>query len=190
MILFYGKYENHNLQASNDLIFKVQNVLKNHYQEQIGDFQVATKIDRSQGKPRFLDGDLKFSLSHSNDVFLLGFSKSEIGVDIEKIKDVKDFGLYEKLNAKNNLDFFEKWTKIEALAKFDGTSIVKVIKDLNFDKNCEKYDFALPFELQNVKEQNCGHSSINIMTKCLLNDYVYSIASGESFDKECALICY
>lgn len=86
-----------------------------------------------KGKPYFSDIDLHFSLSHSGNFAVCAVSDKEIGVDIEKIRDVNP-GVADRyftveeceyiLSAENmKKAFFEIWTKTESRVKLTGKGI-------------------------------------------------------------------
>ena len=88
------------------------------------------------GKPYVENLGIHFNISHSGDYVICAVSESEIGIDIEKIKEVKD-GLTEyicteeeknyiascKDKEKKQRRFFEIWTAKEAYFKFLGTGL-------------------------------------------------------------------
>lgn len=98
----------------------------------------------SFGKPT-CEVNLYFNISHSNDQLLLGFSNSEIGVDIEKIDlevDVKRIGKrhFSKIEFQKMMNcnddqraeaFFEIWTKKEALIKGLGKGLSMPLQNFN-----------------------------------------------------------
>ena len=53
---------------------------------------------------------------------MLGISHSQIGVDIEKIRDI-DYEKFDFIHADNVEDFFEKWTERESYLKFTGEGL-------------------------------------------------------------------
>jgi 4'-phosphopantetheinyl transferase len=84
------------------------------------------------GKPRLLNRDLHFSVSHCDDVALFAFSKaSEVGVDVEAIRPIREADAiaaqffspheqadYAALAARDKpFAFLRCWTRKEALAK-------------------------------------------------------------------------
>ena len=89
------------------------------------------------GKPYLRNGELQFNLSHSNDYLLIGVSDSHpIGVDIEEIKPIPEWRIIEELQSANPgfsafktpsssslIDFYQNWTKKEALLKAYGFGI-------------------------------------------------------------------
>ncbi len=96
------------------------------------------------GKPYYKNKKLYFNISHSNNVILVGVSDTELGVDIECIKDYKriiekkmfnkeELLFLNSLDYDNRLDvFFERWTKIEAWTKYNGLSITHGLKNKDF----------------------------------------------------------
>ena len=88
----------------------------------------------TSGKPTINNGEWKFSVSHSSDYAVCGLSKTEIGVDLEKIRYMKNalplakrfFSSAEyDLMGKSSSDetFFKIWTKKEAYLKRRGWGI-------------------------------------------------------------------
>ncbi len=96
------------------------------------------------GKWRLKDNTINFSISHSNNLVCVGVSKSEIGVDIEKI-DEKVLYLEKKYHIEKSfsnkkekiLEYIKFWTEKEA--KFKAKTEKKVnfftIKDNNNDSH-------------------------------------------------------
>ena len=71
------------------------------------------------GKPILIDGGKHFSISHSQDLIAIAFSDSNCGVDIEKIKlrEFKKIAERMKFEAETLGEFYEEWTKYEAMFK-------------------------------------------------------------------------
>ena len=70
-------------------------------------------------KPRLKSGEKYFSLSHSGDFIVLGFSDYNCGTDIEKMKE-RDFSKISKrmkFNANSKEEFYKEWTLYEARYK-------------------------------------------------------------------------
>lgn len=91
-----------------------------------------------QGKPRLKDDGLRFNLSHSNDIGLLGITDlPAIGVDVEHIRPLRDLqamarrffapGEVKRLLAlptpTQEVAFFRCWTRKEAFIKALGTGL-------------------------------------------------------------------
>ncbi len=89
------------------------------------------------GKP-YIDG-LHFNISHSGEYVVCAFADSEVGVDIEKIREYRK-RVAEKFHPEEiaaiensedkDLEFFKIWTMKEAYLKCLGTGISK---DLSFN---------------------------------------------------------
>lgn len=86
------------------------------------------------GKPYLRNGELQFNLSHSNEWLLIGVSHLDpIGVDIEEIKPIPEWRVIEASNpslfdphktpASTLAEFYQNWTKREALLKAHGFGI-------------------------------------------------------------------
>ncbi len=96
------------------------------------------------GKPCLSDSDLFFNLSHSGDRVFACFAGSEIGVDVEKVKDAPFYVMKNVFHdaeiayvesADNpitkNERFFEVWTCKEAFGKWKGNGIIYDLPTLN-----------------------------------------------------------
>jgi 4'-phosphopantetheinyl transferase len=86
------------------------------------------------GKPHLAGGELHFNVAHCNDVALFGFSRFDIGVDLEALRPIAGDDaiaaqwfspaerlLYELLE--KPLGFLYCWTRKEALAKATGEGL-------------------------------------------------------------------
>lgn len=101
------------------------------------DLPKTVGIVREEGKkPRFDCEDVFFNLSHSHGVIMLGISHTPIGVDIEKIRSV-DFEKFDFVEAKDEDEFFERWTERESYLKFTGEGLralrTKIPEDAHFE---------------------------------------------------------
>ena len=76
----------------------------------------TTRNDK--GKPYITNYNIYFNISHSFDYVICAISKEEIGVDIEKIRDVdeKIFNFF-KMKKTSSKDFFRFYTKLESFTK-------------------------------------------------------------------------
>jgi 4'-phosphopantetheinyl transferase len=109
------------------------------------------------GKPYVnenIDSNLKFNYSHSGDYIVYAFTKdNEIGIDIEKIKDISEFDelsrthfsdeeqliYFELKNPEEKKRLFYKiWTRKEALLKAEGSGITIDLKSLTVLTTNEK----------------------------------------------------
>ena len=79
----------------------------------------SREIVFEDGKPILIDGGKHFSISHSEDLIAIAFSDSNCGVDIEKIKlrEFKKIADRMKFEAETLGQFYEEWTKYEAMYK-------------------------------------------------------------------------
>lgn len=75
-----------------------------------------TEIAVKDKKPYFMNSDICFSISHSNEVIGVVFSDEEIGLDIEQFKqrDLNRLSDYFKKSFKTLDEFYQYWTLYEA----------------------------------------------------------------------------
>lgn len=147
---------------------KLQHLISFYFKRKyLGDFFL-----NEYGKP--LANERFASISHSDNLVIVGVGDTDIGVDVEKVKPVRDDlkryvtidSEYEKI--KNDTDFFKVWTAKEALIKCLGLSISKV-------KNVPA------FPLDGKKE----YLDNNIYTKeVVINDYVIAVCVKETDEFE------
>lgn len=103
----------------------------------------------------YVDEKLFFNLSHSGNIVGLVLSKEdEVGIDLEKVKEIKkdliDYSLpaEEKEYVKDEKDFFKIWTLKEACAKANGKGITNPKEDKCFlidDNTVSFYEKTLHF---------------------------------------------
>lgn len=80
------------------------------------------------GKP-YKENGIKFNISHSNNLCIIGVSSIEIGVDIEFVRnrnlDIMNrfFAKEEKDNVSSLKDFYKVWTNKESLVKCIGVGL-------------------------------------------------------------------
>lgn len=85
------------------------------------------------GRPYFAGSDIKFGISHSGSLAVCALSDSDVGIDIERVRDVRNAAaLAERHFSPAELawagemtaeKFFTVWTKKEALLKRDGRGV-------------------------------------------------------------------
>lgn len=107
MVLFFAKGE-----ADSDKFVKF---CYGHYRDIMSrygaDLPKDVQIVREEGqKPRFDTDEAYFNLSHSHGAIMLGISHSQIGVDIEKIRDI-DYEKFDFIHADNVEDFLKSGRK-------------------------------------------------------------------------------
>lgn len=148
--------------------------------QKISNLQFGKFEYTSYGKP-YIPGFLSFNISHSNGLAAVLISENEVGIDLERIVEIKNkedfstfFSVKEieqiQLSDKGNEMFFYYWTIKEAILKFTGEGIMgidklKHIEFLNEDreilylgKNLVKDTFKFKdYLITSIrgKEQNC-----------------------------------
>ena len=86
------------------------------------------------GKP--VSDNVCFNVSHCSGLVALVLADSDVGVDVEKVKEVNQSLIdyvsceSEKQLIKSDKDFFKLWTAKESLAKAQGKGLVKDIKEI------------------------------------------------------------
>ncbi len=87
------------------------------------------------------DIGIHVSISHTNNYVAVVMSLDEVGLDIEEKRQVSD-KFIKKLNASNENDALEKWTKYEALYKLNNKTILSdfdtkkySIRTIHLDEN-------------------------------------------------------
>lgn len=123
------------------------------------------------GKPFMAGSDLNFNISHSYNTVVCVFSRNDIGVDIEHLKEV-NFDFYKDSFTKIEMDefykkgiikFYEYWTKKEAISKalgqgfsipFDEIKINEKTNEYN-GKNFWIYDYFLDNKYCSIAADMC-----------------------------------
>lgn len=101
-----------------------------------------TTIVLKNRKPYFLDSKIFFSITHSNDIILAAFETSNIGVDVEYMKERDYKALLERygenINNPTKEQFYKFWTKEEAKFKLgsDFKSICTTTLEDNYMLTC------------------------------------------------------
>ena len=111
----------------------------------------------SNGKPYAENSNYKFSISHCGNLVVCAVSKNKIGVDIEKIRNVR-LKMADKFACESEIAyigeklerFFEIWTLKEAFFKCKGTGLGSDIKSVCFDIageqiTCSENGYSLSF---------------------------------------------
>ncbi len=151
-------------------------------------------IPGSFGKPA-CELDLFFNISHSGDQLLLGFSNSEIGVDIERndpAVNIERIGErhFSEIELEKIMDctkeeradeFFEIWTKKESLIKGIGNGLSIPLQDFNVTHPNGKVLWESPSEknygdwyVQNIETKQGFKSAFATQNKIVdLNYFCY-----------------
>jgi len=111
------------------------------------DINISDFSCHKNGKPYFKNSNVKFNISHCDDVIAVAISDDEIGLDVEKIKVVnsnlinKVYSVQEqKTNAEKLLDedfFCKTWTIKESYVKRDGQGLNIEPSSLSFNLNLD-----------------------------------------------------
>lgn len=111
-----------------------------------------TEIIIENKKPKFLNSQLCFNISHSNNIVAVAFDDYSIGFDVEcmKDRDYKAISQYLKVNLNNKKEFYQYWTQYEAKIK-----IQDEVKQILCFELCKDYMCSLfssnPDEGMNTK---------------------------------------
>ncbi len=102
----------------------LKEVLKNEFDINMDKLHIAYN---NYGKPYFLDCNIKFNLSHDEDIVGVFIANNDVGIDILKIKPIKNLKtMIKKLNLNANATEEEAlvtFSKLEAHYKKIGTGI-------------------------------------------------------------------
>lgn len=130
-------------------------------------------MEGPHGKPalarEFCRGDLRFNLSHSEDVAVYAFARGrEIGVDLEAVRvlpdgddiaarffSVRENAMYRGLDARDQpLGFFQCWTRKEAFVKALGDGLHHPLD--SFDVSLAPGEPAQILRTENIAGEHCG----------------------------------
>ncbi|MCM1545319.1 MAG: 4'-phosphopantetheinyl transferase superfamily protein [Ruminococcus sp.] len=127
------------------------------------------------GKPRFEKSNFHFNISHSGGLVCVATSKSEIGIDVQKIQPGSD-AVKRRVLSKNELRivnesanrdevFIDIWSRKESYLKFTGLGISQELRRIDFSLFLSESDFiynSLRYRcmtIQNCKLTVCSHDS-------------------------------
>ncbi len=119
-------------------------------------------------KPYIENSSFYYNISHSGDYVILGYSNSEIGVDIEKKRNV-NLNIAERFFSPNEFDeiftkikeeqknlFFKIWTLKEAYRKFKGLGLALSLDKDDYSSYLYKDEFEINkihyFYLNNIED--------------------------------------
>ena len=135
------------------------------------DINGVTIAENNFGKPYLVNSEIKFSISHSSDAVVCSISDFDVGVDVEKIADIREkilnrwFSQSEQRMVKSPTDFYTLWTLKESFAKLNGKGLSEI----------KTTEFSI------YPEDFCYHKSINKdglnFKTFIYGEYVVSIAS-------------
>ena len=124
-------------------------IVSSYFSERSLPFSVAYEPG---GKPYVPGSPIRFSISHSKGRVVVGFSESEIGVDIEEIKEKDHSNLYRRVLSENEavrirsasdekLSFFKLWSLKEAHLKLTGAGLAGEMTKIDFGDFFENESF-------------------------------------------------
>ena len=120
MEVFYIKINEETVGKCNRIeLKKLQSLLGRHIVEYVGKsiYKIEnTEIVKGDNKPEFKYSDVKFSISHSNNIIVVVFDEFPVGIDIEIMKD-RDFRRlsgHHGITASDKEGFYRQWTQLEA----------------------------------------------------------------------------
>ena len=147
----------------------------------------------SNTKPHLINSNLDFNISHSKNYFAFAVAEksgSIIGVDIEKLNNLKDYKsiirdfMHEEektyilddliSNEEQISRFYEIWTRKEAFLKMLGAGIIMNLPDINVVPGEKTIAVAIP---ENI---NVINIETQIYTK-LTSDFVLSVSTNYNY---------
>lgn len=128
------------------------------------------------GKPKLANAEIEFNTSYSEGLALIGISASQIGLDIEKIKDIPDMDIVARhhfapieLKKLMNLPkedkvkgFYRCWTRKEAFIKFDGRGLAIPLDSFAVTLNPDERPRILFTNYGFDNDQRCALQNIEI----------------------------
>lgn len=133
--------------------------------------EVELAVDKN-GKPFVANREVCISLSHSRDYAVCAVSASDVGVDIELIRDFSratarrvctggELDYIFSAEADVNVRFFKIWTLKEAYAKCVGVPLMRCVNDVSFGFDGKKV--------------SCSISGFSLETDTTHDGYVVSV---------------
>lgn len=193
---FYFKKDQDNFKISRGLLkYFISKYTNTNYEKIIFSYN-------NFGKPFLENSNLKFNISHTKDIALFAFCNDlEIGIDIEKIREVKNYkDIVKRFFSKNEIKeffelpeneyqtaFFTIWSRKEAFIKAVGQGLslgldsfdVSVLEDLPEIKNVridnQKKESWKMFNLAEIKDNKCSLVIENdILSGRINSDFIFS----------------
>ena len=115
------------------------------------DIDTLTLSYTDKGKPYFIDSDIQFNITHSNDIIGVIISKSEVGIDIQEIVEYTSKKLAKRLNC----DSFDKYivlakfSALESYYKKIGTGLLpsQLNENISISKQVKFIDSSIEYYL-------------------------------------------
>ncbi len=148
---------------------KVQEILAAHFGVEKG------LIARTESGKPYLEGNssLFFSVSHTEEKWLVAFSNQNVGLDAELLNRefnlpllLKRFSPAEQAEMQNPRDFLLHWTVKESAVKWLGDTLSHSLRKLTYTKGELRYEgLQLPVKITNIEWE--GH----ILSVCGEGDF-------------------
>lgn len=112
-------------------------------------------VELEQGKPELRDRSLRFNLSHTPGLVLVGItSTADLGVDVERIEERDLEGLAKRVYTEREVStwkrdpewFFDRWTLKEAYIKARGMGMSLDLKAFGFTEDGPRLECAPGFD--------------------------------------------
>lgn len=89
------------------------------------DYSKYFKVRKDEnGKPYLVNSHKHISISHTEKYTFIIISSKNVGIDVEKIRNVPDdLKSYLKINTNSKYKFFKEWTRREAMIKRDNLKL-------------------------------------------------------------------
>lgn len=135
------------------------------------------EIETINKKPFFKTREIFFSISHSKDIVMVVFNNSDIGADVEYMKDGKNYKLIMKrygIDAKNpsKKEFYRFWTVHEAEIKLNGhiRSLFSEMLEENYMLACVSDNIFVSNFL--IKKLTCNGSNVDLQKELKYPEFV------------------
>lgn len=117
----------------------------------------------ANGKPFLLPFDcgIHYNISHAGDWIVCGIGDSNVGIDVEQIRE-KEINFASNVLTKKEYDYWEKLSQEDQRKKFYQMWTIK--------ESFSKYlgiGLSLPFSNVEIKFENCGYFKIGEEEKCI-----------------------
>lgn len=138
----------------------------------------SSSVIKKGSKPYLINKPFYFNLSHSNDYIGIAISDSEVGFDIEYIKDIKNKErLIKKIYSKNDLsnysnnliDILKVFTIKESYLKYLGIGITINLNEIIIENNYVYYKDYMKIKYKTYMNDNI------IYTVCSNNEFVVEV---------------
>lgn len=155
IIKLLNKTQKSKLKTKNSII--AYYLLNNYIKENKLNIKLKDMKYTKNGKPYF-DNNLYFSISHKDNITVLIINNSEVGIDIEKIKDYDKailkyfFTEEEQEYIKTNKDFYEIYTLKESYIKMKDKKLLDIkLDDYKYliHKSIIYKDYIISYVIQN-----------------------------------------